>query len=411
MISIGTGPNHGKSKLMRLFHASNAHYRNVHAPTRYPNVRSDKPHRFPKRRAKLYAFSFFCVIILIMHTVNQKPCVKFTIGTVIRGDEWDAETIPSNQAVLSSLKSFIRSAGSKRVIIFVDKQESCAQRPRYLNKCTCVSLKVCVDPVFQVPTMDCILKLLVSMSRTEIVSFINGDIIIFDSFARSVALAAALEDEFVMVGRRHTGTGPLVVEDLVDWRIAELHSETLPIEHGYAVDYFVFRKSASAKQVITFFPPFVVGAWRWDNVFLSSIYKYTNATVMDATFSAPILHQLSHAKKDHASRRGATYNDRLAKRYSGVDYYFGTVDFADIIIKPGSNIGDGDIIKDPWHVLARQMFRDGLLTVDLLLQFATHSEKRIEEYNQGQVEISVDDHLRLLENYRKGFISNGFSSI
>ena len=39
---------------------------------------------------------------------------------------------------------------------------------------------------------------------------------IFDSFARIVALAAELDDNFLMVGRRHTGTGPVEVDDDLD---------------------------------------------------------------------------------------------------------------------------------------------------------------------------------------------------
>ena len=328
--------------------------------------------------------------------------MKFTIGTVIRGDEWDfeVETSPSSQAVLNSLKSFVRAVGSRQVIIFVDKQEFCVKRPSYLRKCTCVNLKVCADPVYQVPTMDCILQLLFSMARTEIVSFINGDILIFDSFAPSVALAADLAADFFMTGRRHAGTAPVVLDDAFNWRNVELHSETLPLEHGYAVDYFVCRK-ATAKRVVNSFQTFVVGAWRWDNVFLSAIYKYTNATVMDATFSAPVLHQLSHAKKNHASRRGAQYNDQLAKITSGKDYYFGTVDFADFIFQRGMTKDSTDFLKDPWHAMARSSFRKDLITVDFLLEIAKHSERKIAEYNERRVEISVNEHLVLLQNYRQ----------
>lgn len=219
------------------------------------------------------------------------------------------------------------------------------------------------------------------------------------SFAPTVALAADIDANFLMVGRRHAGKEAVEFDDGIDWKLTELRTERLPLEHGYAIDYFVVGKS-TAREVINSFPPFIVGAWRWDNVFMSSMYKYTNATVMDATFIAPVLHQLSHVEKNHEARRGAQYNDKLAKKYCGDDYFFGTIDFADIILSSAATLNSVELNTDPWHGMARRMFRNGLITTDFLSELYTYSEKKIKEYNAGQVDISFDEHLTLLRDYR-----------
>lgn len=54
-----------------------------------------------------------------------------------------------------------------------------------------------------------------------------------------MALAADIDANFLMVGRRHAGKEAVEFDDGIDWKLTELRTERLPLEHGYAIDYFV----------------------------------------------------------------------------------------------------------------------------------------------------------------------------
>ena len=358
------------------------------------------------KRAILKCRTFFpvlCSLIVLLRVVSLSSqrhgsnTIKFTLGTVIRGDEWTGDMTPSKFAVLNSIKSFIRAVGSKRVVLFVDSQTSCASRPAFTRKCTCQSLSACVDPVYGVPTMDCIFDLLFDLSKTDVVGFFNGDILVFDSLPRAVTLVAREFPEFLVVGRRHRGDKLIHFDEDNLWHYAELHAKTLPLDHGYAIDYFVTRKDVYDKSLRGSLPPFVIGAWRWDNVLLSSFFKHTNVTVADVTYAAPVMHQLPGAGGDHVSRRGAEFNDELAKHYSGTDFLFGSVDFADVQIRTLS--AEEEYILDPYHSLVRKVFQSGALSTADIAALKTYYEKRNEQDHHQR--LSLEDHLASLRDFRQ----------
>ncbi|CAM4897393.1 unnamed protein product, partial [Rotaria socialis] len=98
------------------------------------------------------------------------------------------------------------------------------------------------------------------------------------------------------------------------------------------IDFIAFKKDTPVRM-----PPFLVGVYRWDNWLLSEILLRTSITVMDVTQSIFIIHQqrkkLEGQKPEpHARRRGAVYNDVLAKNISGEDYKVGFINNANQIL-------------------------------------------------------------------------------
>jgi len=355
------------------------------------------------RKRRLVRFFFLAVaavVFLLLYRTPKPEEFQFTIGTVIRGDEWTGDMTYKNAATINALKGFIRSTGSpSRVVILVDFQSYCETVPDFLRGCRCYGLYACTDPVYEVPTMECIFDILFDVSTTDTVAFINGDILVFDSFAKAIASTASAADEFLMTGRRHRGEGFRAdFNDPISWRYAEIHSKTLSLDHGYAIDYFVTKKSVYNSVLRGALPPFVIGAWRWDNILMYYFYKFTDVTVFDATFVAPVMHQFQNSSLmiDHHQRRGARFNDELAKQISGNELLFGTIDFADVILE---DLSEGqDFIKDPWHVLAREALKSGLLTPPEISRLKEFNDHKLATYNQRL--LSTEDHLLILRDFR-----------
>ena len=181
------------------------------------------------------------------------------------------------------------------------------------------------------------------------------------------------------------------------WHYAEMHAKTLPLDHGYAIDYFITRKDVYDSSLRGSLPPFVIGAWRWDNVLLSSFFKDTNVTVVDVTYAAPVLHQLPSSAGDHRSRRGAQYNEELAKRHSGGDYLFGSIDFADVQITTLN--ADQEYLLDPYHTLMRKAFKAGALSSVDVTKLKEFYDRRLEQANEQL--LSLEDHLASLQDFRR----------
>ena len=123
-----------------------------------------------RRRKRLWAPCFITavvVVVLLHHHPHNSRKIDFTIGTVIRGNEWTGQRTYGKEAVLNSLKSFILATGSpKNVLILVDHESSCHERPDFMKRCQCQSIDVCIDPVYGVPTMECIFDILFTRANT-----------------------------------------------------------------------------------------------------------------------------------------------------------------------------------------------------------------------------------------------------
>ena len=73
-------------------------------------------------------------------------------------------------------------------------------------------------------------------------------------------------------------------------------------------------------------PPFLVGAWRWDNLLLSEAVRDPGIAVIDATERILAVHlqqAVAGTLPDHEKRKFARYNDMLAKTQSGMQFMIG----------------------------------------------------------------------------------------
>lgn len=128
------------------------------------------------------------------------------------------------------------------------------------------------------------------------------------------------------------------------------------------------------------------------------IYKYTSVIVIDATLVAPVMHQFenSSVQKDHHDRRGARFNDELAKQISGNELLFGTIDFADVILED-FRLGQ-DLVPDPWHILARDALKAGILTPAEIANLKKFNDDKLAAFNDKL--LSTEDHLSILREFR-----------
>lgn len=130
-------------------------------------------------------------------------------------------------------------------------------------------------------------------AKYNIVSYVNGDIILTNSFIDAVIKLKTYE-KFLMVGQRYdleintyidfnNPTWEKILKDQVKLR-GKLHKYT-------GIDYFIFRKN-DWMQI----PSMVLGRIGWDNWFVSCAIK-KNHMVIDATNFIYVVHQNHGYKK------------------------------------------------------------------------------------------------------------------
>lgn len=291
----------------------------------------------------------------------HSPYPEWTVGTAIHGDELINVDSNRNLVTFYSMYNLAKHFGPAQVVVLVDRREICDRFPPALNGVRCVGIEHCTNPEYAAPTMDCIFQSLLVETRTELVGFINGDILTFESLAESLTVSALNIEEFFMVGRRYTSTStPPVLVDLDDLDNLEILARSLNPDSGYAIDYFFTRKSLALRITLRF-PAFVVGTFRWDNVLLSMCYKLNDCVVIDATRAAPVLHVASKHVERHVDRPAAAYNQAVAMFCCGDDYIAGSIDYADFILQRRSQ-GDYFLSTQALHLkVLRCSLRNGIL--------------------------------------------------
>lgn len=177
-----------------------------------------------------------------------------SIGTLVRGDEWKAPVSEKKKAVLTSLFSLSHHFGDNNMVLLADSTLACETLPAFLRRSRCSGLEHCMHSKYASPTMDCIFSTLWSLAKHDVLGFINGDILVFDSFFQSIVSCEKNYDNFVMVGRRHISEIAMSAPTTnSEWAELEAHTESLNLDGGAAIDFFVTRRSAIS--IIKDFPP------------------------------------------------------------------------------------------------------------------------------------------------------------
>ena len=141
--------------------------------------------------------------------------------------------------------------------------------------------------------MGCILAKARISAQTDLVAFVNSDIVVFNSFGRAVDHCAKMYTHFAMIGQRTDSevARTEIFKSFNSGREAHLEASTRcgsTLHDKWGLDYFVFRREDTPD-----IPEFVVGSWRWDNVLVTTFLARKDLIVVDATKVVVALHQNS----------------------------------------------------------------------------------------------------------------------
>jgi hypothetical protein len=211
----------------------------------------------------------------------------------------------------------------------------------------------------------------------------------------------------------------------------ELHdSEIMKYTHyngiphpEYGLDYFVYTKS-QMKAAIPNFPPFIAGAWRWDNWLLGEYLRRKIAPTVDLSNTVTAVHQQSWVgNKPHEMRAGAVFNDELVKNISGYLYRIGFMSRTDYWTE---DKGQFVIKQKPQSDLLVTLFRRAYPKQRLLLLSVKKSQLDLARNficwaNTSKFEnyliLSEDEHSRAtltglgIETYSIGSVDNIYSDV
>lgn len=125
-------------------------------------------------------------------------------------------------------------------------------------------------------------------ARTELLAYVNSDIVLMSDFTDAVAQVAARVSPFLMVGQRRGIRCDAALDFDGPWDV-QLRRLVLESDASYpGIDYFVFTKDLWGE-----IPPFALGRAYWDNWPLYAA-RQRRAVVVDATPVVLAVHQ------DHA---------------------------------------------------------------------------------------------------------------
>jgi hypothetical protein len=125
-------------------------------------------------------------------------------------------------------------------------------------------------------------------------------------------------------------------------RLIDSATKNVTLQDDTGIDLFALHANSA---LIGNLPPFVVGAYRWDNWLVFWCLR-ENIPVVDVSKHGIMLHVVKPSNNvHHALRRGAEYNDILCKSLVGELFRMGTVSNADYVL---SSNGQG------WKVLKNE---------------------------------------------------------
>lgn len=223
----------------------------------------------------------------------------------------------------NSLKSYaLQKFG---ILLLADDAKGCEWvRKTGVKGVKCVG-HTCIHDKYKRPTLSCILDEAVRIVPSGVLSWINLDIMVGDSYSRAVQTAlSTYPDDVLVVGRRTDVPVSEPVDFSPGWEDTVMGTGNISMSKDWAIDYFVFRTKSWPRFRML---PFLVGVWRWDNYWLARAVMDEAVTVVDATRAVKVYHQYEKKSVDevpnHTSRTGHEYNDELVLRAMGFLYLTG----------------------------------------------------------------------------------------
>ena len=245
----------------------------------------------------------------------------------------------------NAVRSWLRLQPPSNILIYMDTQESCdrllSMHPSFAQlRCQPAP---CVNTQFNRPRLDCIFNHANEHSTTDIIAFVNGDIVL-SPYLNTVldSVRKQYDQHFSMVSRR---TDTLVDDDTLNsWfnvigdgetdhtdAVIEYSRRNGTMHSEWGIDLFVYTRTLFATLD---FPPFLAGVYRWDNWLLSTLILHDDMRVVDASAPQLVIHQQSsEGQPKHPERPGHEYNDEIVKARVGSLYKIGHINNANSIVK------------------------------------------------------------------------------
>ena len=153
------------------------------------------------------------------------------------------------------------------------------------------------------PLLSDIFNLAQSAATTNLVCYINADILLFETVIDVADIAAQQFPDFLIVGQRWNANIKDQFAPSVDWRetLFRILREESTLNTPWGMDYFIFPRGMIEM------PPFIIGRPRWDNWMVWDARR-KGIPIIDATDFLPIIHQ-NHGY-EHIPGRVTNYWDK-----------------------------------------------------------------------------------------------------
>jgi hypothetical protein len=197
----------------------------------------------------------------------------------------------------NAIGSWIRLGSRIRVVLLGD-DDGVAEAARELGV---EHLPGIARTALGTPRLDDAFAQVEAAATTDLLTYVNCDIILQDDFLEAVLRLPA--GPLLMIGRRwNTDIVEPLDFDQVGWRaaLASRVQETGTLGSCYGMDYFVFRRNTLGRL-----PPFAVGRPGWDNWMVYHALE-RRLLVIDATPSLRAVHQ-NHDYGHVPRGTGSTY--------------------------------------------------------------------------------------------------------
>lgn len=228
----------------------------------------------------------------------------------------------SNNITLSALRSWNAHTVQRRIILYADDRTACDWLHAHgFSEARCmVTCRHALKPGLNV---SCMLDTSADIADTEVLCLLNSDITLPLGFGSIVdhLFAGVMFEHALVVGRRTdlrvTDMPPIFLESPA-WAgtVAKIASSAGKLHGVTGIDYFIHTRRMWSRFEV---PPFIVGAWKWDNFLLSRALSDPHTIVVDATAQIQAVHlQKGVVGKDprHELRKFAPYNAELFRSHS-----------------------------------------------------------------------------------------------
>ncbi|NSW51312.1 MAG: hypothetical protein HPY85_02260 [Anaerolineae bacterium] len=160
------------------------------------------------------------------------------------------------------------------------------------------------------PYIPAMVELARQQTDSDILAFVNADVILTQKFVEEVQRVAARLDQFLLVGQRYDLKVNAPLDFSTDWQKEIL---ALNMKHGRlhgpsGSDYFVFPRTC-----YTHIPELVIGRAGWDNWMIYEARQRGWKTI-DCTASIPVIHQ----NHDYSHLPGGQIHFRLPESNENV---------------------------------------------------------------------------------------------